>query len=86
MEISTIYKKVRQSYDRVIGALGDELTVLGELPVEDIGRADPLLAEAVTRLRAGRVIRDAGYDGEYGVIRVFEKDELAKLKRGGACS
>jgi ATP-dependent DNA helicase UvrD/PcrA len=39
-----------------------------------------VLAEAITRLRAGKVIREAGYDGEYGVIRLFEDGELA---RGG---
>jgi DNA helicase-2/ATP-dependent DNA helicase PcrA len=74
-------KTVERMYDRVIGALGAELSILGEVPVEDIARAESrLLAEAITRLRAGKVIRDAGYDGEYGVIRLFEDGELA---RGG---
>jgi hypothetical protein len=40
-----------------------------------------LLGEAIGRLRAGRVHRTPGYDGEYGVIRLFEPDEL---RRGGA--
>ena len=74
-------KTVERLYDRVIGALGPELSILGEVPVEDIARAgSPVLAEAITRLRAGTVIREAGYDGEYGVIRLFEDGELA---RGG---
>ena len=54
------------------------------MPVEDIARAgSALLAEAITRLRAGKVIRDAGYDGEYGVIRLFEASELKRLAGGG---
>ena len=40
-----------------------------------------MLAEAITRLRAGKVIRDAGYDGEYGVIRLFEEGELKRARR-----
>ena len=73
-------KTVERLYDRVIGALGPELSILGEVPVEDIARAESsVLAEAITRLRAGKVIRDAGYDGEYGVIRLFEDGELKKL-------
>ena len=72
-------KQVVHSYDRAIAALGPELTVLGEMPVEDVARVDPLLGEAVTRLRAGSVIRQAGYDGEYGVIRLFEEGELDRL-------
>ena len=73
-------KTVERLYDRVIGVLGPELSILGEVPVEDIARAESsVLAEAITRLRAGKVIRDAGYDGEYGVIRLFEDGELKSL-------
>src|SRR5262245_9813511 len=75
-------KTVEQGYNRVIGALGPELSLLQDVPVEDIGRAgSSLLAEAITRLRAGNVIRDPGYDGEYGVIRLFQDGELER--RGG---
>ena len=67
-------------YDRVVGALGPELSILGEVPVEDIARAESsVLAEAIARLRAGKVIREAGYDGEYGVIQLFEDGELKRL-------
>jgi hypothetical protein len=58
------------------------LSILGEVPVEDIARAESsVLAEAITALRAGKVIRDAGYDGEYGVIKLFEDGELKRLRR-----
>lgn len=40
----------------------------------------PLLAEGIKRLRKGQVIRQAGYDGEYGVIKLFEEGELVKKK------
>jgi DNA helicase II / ATP-dependent DNA helicase PcrA len=77
-------KTVERAYDRVIAALGPELSILGETPLEDIARADSsLLAEAITRLRAGQVIRESGYDGEYGVIRLFADDELKRLTLGG---
>lgn len=73
---------VTRAYDRVTAALGPELPLLGEVPVEDIARTDALLAEAVERLRAGTVIREGGYDGEYGVIRLFEAGELARRSKG----
>jgi len=76
-------KAVVQAHDRVLAALGPELSVLDEVPVEDIARADPLLGEAVQRLRAGAVIRQAGYDGEYGVIRLFADGERDRLTKGG---
>ena len=71
-------KKVSAEVSRLVGALGPELGILMDVPVADIGRAGgSLLAEAVTRLRAGTVHKDPGYDGEYGVIRLFGPGELA---------
>ncbi|MBN9070270.1 MAG: UvrD-helicase domain-containing protein [Rhizobiales bacterium] len=72
-------KGVVHAYDRAVAALGPELVALQDLPVEDIAKVHPLLGEAVTRLRAGDVVRQAGYDGEYGVIRLFEDGELDRL-------
>lgn len=73
---------VRRIYDLATAALGPELSVLGEMPIEDIARIHPLMGEAVRRLRAGTVMRQAGYDGEYGIIRLFEDGELDRLVRG----
>ncbi|WP_149537189.1 UvrD-helicase domain-containing protein [Siccirubricoccus phaeus] len=75
-------KAVNHAYDRATAALGPELSMLGEVPVEDIARVHPLMGEAVARLRAGTVIRQAGYDGEYGVIRLFEESERARFSKG----
>ncbi|MDT3399533.1 UvrD-helicase domain-containing protein, partial [Streptomyces sp. B1866] len=69
-------KKVQGEIDRLTAALGPELSILGEVPVDDLGAHSTPLGEAVARLRRGEVIRDAGYDGEYGVIRLFEPGEL----------
>ena len=38
--------------------------------------------EAVRRLRAGEVHRTPGYDGEYGVIRLFEPGEIRASAEG----
>jgi DNA helicase II / ATP-dependent DNA helicase PcrA len=73
---------VARAYDRTTAALGSDLFVLEEAPVEDIAKVNALLGEAVDRLRAGAVIRQAGYDGEYGVIRLFKEGELDRLTRG----
>ncbi len=71
-------KKVTMEVDRLVAALGPELHILCEASTADIGRtAGGLVAEAITRLRRGEVIKEAGYDGEYGVIRMFRPEELA---------
>src|SRR5262245_22128474 len=53
-------RAVVRGYDQAIAKLGSELSILQSVPVEDIAHAgSPLLAEAITRLRAGRVICEA---------------------------
>src|SRR5262245_33395083 len=77
-------RAVARGYDEAIAKLGPELSILQSVPVEDIAQAgSALLAEAITRLRGGKVIREAGYDGEYGVIRLFDENELKRLTAGG---
>ena len=76
-------KTVRQRYDELLRRLGPELFILDQAPPEDIGRHSSLLAEAVRRMRSGQVIRQAGFDGEYGVIRLFTRDELQSRTSGG---
>jgi DNA helicase II / ATP-dependent DNA helicase PcrA len=71
-------KRVVSEVDGLVARLGPELSILRHVPTGDIAAAGgPLLAEALGRLRRGEVIREAGYDGEYGVIRLFEPKELA---------
>lgn len=77
-------KKVAHAWQAVIGRLGPELRVLYEIPVEKIrASGNPLLAEAIGRMRAGRVYRRPGYDGAYGRVTLFtdqERDRLAGQK------
>ena len=73
-------KKVTGEVGRLVAALGPELGILRDVPVDDVRRVGgSLLGEAITRLRRGEVIRDAGYDGEYGTIRLFQPDELHEV-------
>jgi hypothetical protein len=65
-------KKVIAEVDRLVATFGPELHILCETDVADLSRAGgSLLGEAVARLRRGEVIKEAGYDGEYGVIRLM---------------
>jgi DNA helicase II / ATP-dependent DNA helicase PcrA len=70
-------KKVAGEVSRLAAALGPELSILQEVPLDDLRRVGgSLFAEAIARLRRAEVIRDAGYDGEYGTIRLFQPGEL----------
>ncbi|WP_261561646.1 UvrD-helicase domain-containing protein [Frankia tisae] len=71
-------KAVAGQVTSLVSRLGPELGILADVPasaIADVGSAE--LVEAISRLRRGEVIRQAGFDGEYGVIRLFEPRELA---------
>lgn len=70
---STAGKAVTQDYHTVLGRLGDEFSVLRAVPTDAIHSAGfPMLAMAIDRLRRGDVVRDPGYDGVFGTIKVFK--------------
>ena len=70
-------KTVEAQLNHLVATLGPELDILRTVPVDAIGQAGgENLREAITRLRRGQVRRIAGYDGEYGVITLFEPGEL----------
>ena len=66
-------KRVQREYLRLTDRLGPELTILQDVPLEEIAAAGgAVLAEGIRRMRAGEVRAQSGYDGEYGVIRLFD--------------
>jgi DNA helicase-2/ATP-dependent DNA helicase PcrA len=70
-------KTVEGRLNHLVATLGAELDILRTVPTAAIAQTGgELLGEAITRLRAGRVRRIPGYDGEYGVITLFEPGEL----------
>ncbi|MCP4577469.1 MAG: UvrD-helicase domain-containing protein [Deltaproteobacteria bacterium] len=73
-------KKVTHIYEDLISRLGPELPILMDAPLEEIEQTGGiLLSKAIDRMRHNRVIRQEGYDGEYGVIRLFEEGEKDEL-------
>ncbi len=70
-------KKVGTEVSRLVAVFGPELGILSDIPLSDLSQVGgSVLAEAIARLRRGEVRREAGYDGEYGVVRLFGPGEL----------
>jgi DNA helicase-2/ATP-dependent DNA helicase PcrA len=85
-------KFIKQKYEELLARVGPELFILEQAPIEEIKRsqAEPgnennkdssLLAEAILRMRAGKVVCRPGFDGEYGVVRLFMDKELREIKK-----
>ena len=78
MQVGTSSKSVALEYERLINKFGSEFSILQNVPVEELSKDSPLLGEGISRLRQGKVIKHAGFDGEYGVIKLFEDSEVVK--------
>ncbi|MBW2275913.1 MAG: UvrD-helicase domain-containing protein, partial [Deltaproteobacteria bacterium] len=73
-------KKAQALLQRLLNGIGPELTVLMDAPLDDIERAGgPATSEAISRIRTGRLSIAAGYDGEFGTVRIFEPAERDHL-------
>jgi DNA helicase-2/ATP-dependent DNA helicase PcrA len=74
-------KSVNRLIDRLVAAFGPELSILQQVPADELGRVGgSALGEAIGRLRRGEVVKDAGYDGEYGTVRLFAPGELDRAE------
>lgn len=74
-------KTVEQAYNQVISGFGNEFTFVKEVPIEDIRKkCGYVMSEAIKRMRESQVKPIAGYDGEFGIIKIFNKGELASLQ------
>ncbi|PJB35196.1 MAG: hypothetical protein CO107_11265 [Deltaproteobacteria bacterium CG_4_9_14_3_um_filter_51_14] len=70
-------RKVMDQYEKMLTEMGPELEILLYHPIESIcSRLGPILAEAISRMRANRVIKEEGYDGKFGKIRLFENGDI----------
>ena len=70
-------QSVQSLYHKIIQKFHTEMSFLLEAPSEDIQREfGEVLSEAVKRMRRGEVKTQAGYDGEFGRIFLFDEGEL----------
>jgi PHP family Zn ribbon phosphoesterase len=74
-------KAVEMEYQRLIQGLGNEFSILMDVPIADIQRvSSKLVGEGIERMRSGSIYVVPGYDGEYGKVKIFEFAERKEVK------
>ena len=75
-------KKVEELYFRLLEKLGPELEILRHTPLAVLAETGgALLAAGIDKMRREDVHIQGGYDGEYGIIRLFSQGERQELTR-----
>lgn len=72
-------QKVLNEYKKLTLNLGSEIKILTKVNIEDIAKiSGEKIAEGVGKVRIGDLVIDPGYDGVYGVVKIWQSGEGQK--------
>jgi len=81
-EVGATSKKVDKEYHKMIQELGSEFYILLDAPIKKIKEVSgDRMAEAIQLMREGKINIRPGYDGEFGKISIFSKEEKRDIIR-----
>ncbi len=81
-DVGPAAKAVEQVFHNMLATIGNECHILCDAPLEQIKKsAGDVIAEGVSRMREGKVDIAAGYDGEYGTIKIFSAKERKAIDK-----
>ncbi len=82
-------QKVLNEYNKLISSFGSEIKILTKVDIQDIVKVSgDRVAEGVDRDRKGDLVIDPGYDGVYGVVKIWNNqtekvEEVAEIPQLG---
>lgn len=67
---------VRNEHQKLLSKFNTEFSILLDAPIDELGEVTLReVAEGIKRVREGKVVIIPGYDGVYGEIRIFDRQE-----------
>jgi len=76
-------KGVSSEYDSIIKQGKNEFNILLHLSHPELEKITlPKIAAGIIKVREGNIIVEPGFDGEYGVVKIFTKEEQKKSADG----
>ena len=78
-------KRVRTAYMSLVETFGSEMKVLIDVPASELETALPShgeqLAEGIERVRTGNIHIEPGFDGQFGVVKVWPDQSKSSMSR-----
>jgi len=75
-------QQVQAEYNSLIKKGGSEMNVLLDEPLENLEKMTlPIIVEGIKRVREGKLIVEPGFDGQYGVVKIFSPKEKEDKQR-----
>lgn len=69
--------KVKEMFDNLCKDFGSEINVLLKTPIEDIrAKVGERVAEGVEKVRSGNIVILPGFDGQYGVVKIWDDKKI----------
>lgn len=81
LSMTVASEKVKSAFENICSQFGSEMNVLFKTPLNEIRKqAGEHLAEAIEKVRAGNIVIKPGFDGQYGIVKIWEneKEDLDK--------
>jgi len=70
---------VESLYEQMIAKFGSEMEILLKTPVEFLSQSfSERVGEAIEKVRQGQISVDPGYDGVFGTVKIWTKDDQEK--------
>ncbi len=69
-------KRVMETYLNLINNLGSELSILLKADLAEVSRfSNARVAEGIERVRNGKIVVEPGYDGKFGIVKIWDAQD-----------
>jgi len=76
-------KKIAVIYEKLIKDFGNELNILMNVSVSEISKkSSEKIGEGILKVRKGDIVIEPGFDGEFGIVKIWGKKSTETLTSG----
>jgi uncharacterized protein (TIGR00375 family) len=73
-------KAIQKEYNFLVNKFKSEFNILLNADLKNIKEENAVLAVAIDKMRKGDIVVEPGYDGIFGVVKIFSEKEREKLQ------